>query len=197
MASLFSLAIFSSLAFNLVVHCGLGIREIAERQESPFFLLVIQSIILFLSVLLLGIFFSMVLVPLSLGFMQYLLFFPLSFLVCSGLETGSSLLLKKLNINLPEKHLFPLPSAYNGMVVLALIVTLHLSFRLIDTVIIALGFALGVFLSTVILFAIVRRSVLEVIPPFLQGFPFVAISAGLLSFIFTVVASLIGTMSNW
>lgn len=189
MANLFSLAVFSSLAFNLVVHCGLGIPQIAERQEMPFFLLVIQSLVLFLSVSLLGIFFTMVLIPLSLGFMQYILFFPLSFLVCSALERG----LEKLNIY-PKERLFSTPSAYNGMIVLALIATLHLSLRVIDTLIIAFGFALGLFLSTAILFAIVRRSVLEIVPPFLQGFPFVAISAGLLSLIFTVIASLIGSI---
>ncbi|MDR2150613.1 MAG: hypothetical protein LBO67_07355 [Spirochaetaceae bacterium] len=195
MVSLFSLAIFSTLAFNLVVHCGLGIPDIAAKEELPLFSLAVHSMVLFVSVVLLVIFFKMVLIPLSLGFMAYLLFFPLSFLVCSGLERGSALVLKKLHIYPPENCLFSVNSVYNGMVVLALIATLHLSLGFIDTVILAFGFALGVFLSTIILFAIVRRSVLEVVPPFLQGFPFIAISAGLLSLIFTVAAQVISSIS--
>jgi electron transport complex protein RnfA len=191
MVNLLSLAIFSSLAFNLVVQCALGLAEFTGAQQKSLLAPLFQSAVLFISILILWVFFTLVVEPLSLGFMEYLLYFPLSFLLCLGLETGGTRLFKRLRIIMPEFKLFSVPSAYNGLMVIALMLTLRLALAPVEALVMALGFAVGVLFSTFILVNIGRRSSLEMVPPYLRGFPLIAISAGLLSLLFTALSILL------
>ncbi|GHV52496.1 hypothetical protein AGMMS49579_09870 [Spirochaetia bacterium] len=79
-------------------------------------------------------------------------------------------------------------SAYDGLVPLALLLTLNVGVTLMEAAVLSLGFALGILLTALILREIRRRSSLEAVPPLLKGDPITLISMGLLSLIFASVA---------
>lgn len=184
-----SLAFFASLALNLIVQFGLGIREIAgEEKEAglPFF----QAGVFFIAVLILWFVFSYLIVPLSPPFFEYFLFFPVSAVLCIGLETASERFFPQI---VPAKKLFSAVSAYNGLALTALVLTLHLATSAVGAFVIALGFSAGILLSILILKEIRKRSFIEAVPPFLRGKPLMLISIGFLSLIFTATTTILLT----
>jgi electron transport complex protein RnfA len=173
-----ALAVFSSLSMNLFLQCGLGMRRAVQDGGKP--LPFVQVGLLVLAVLILWVFFSYL--P-ALGFFAYLLLFPLSALVYAGLE--------RLFFRLVLKRKFPQPQVCffcDGLAAAALFLTLHLASGFIEAAVLALGFALGLLLSLLILAEIRRRSRMEAVPRFLRGSPLVLISMGLLSLIFSSTA---------
>jgi electron transport complex protein RnfA len=173
-----ALAVFSSLSMNLLLQCGLGMRRAVQEGGKP--LPFAQMGLLALAVLVLWVFFSYL--P-ALGFFTYLLLFPLSVLVYAGLEG----LFFRLFLKQPP----PGPPACvscDGLTAAALFLTLHLASGFVEATVLALGFALGLLLSLLILEEIRRRSRMEAVPPFLQGSPLALISLGLLSLIFSSAA---------
>jgi electron transport complex protein RnfA len=190
MSSLGILGIISGLSLNLIIHFGLGIqyRDFSEKNREWFYgLPLIQGGILFLSVPLLWFFFSYIIIPLSLGFLEYMIVFPLCVLVCMGFEAGVNRFFPKI---LPEKLFAPL-SAYNGLVPVALVVSLSLAFSLIEVFFLSLGFYMGLLLASLILREIQKRSSLEAVPERLRGVPLTLISIGLLSLIFSSVGMIL------
>ncbi|MDR3171704.1 MAG: hypothetical protein LBU17_08785 [Treponema sp.] len=186
MSTLVALAVFSSLSLNLILQFPLVIREM-EQEESvptPFF----QGGVIFVSVLFLWVVFSYILSPLSFGFLEYVLLFPLSALVCMGLELLCTRFLPRI---VPASKMFTAFSAYNGLALSSLMLTIHLAVTFAEACILSLGFALGVLLSLFLLKEIRIRSRREAVPPFLRGVPLMLISMGLLSLIFTSVAALL------
>jgi electron transport complex protein RnfA len=173
-----ALAVFSSLSMNLLLRCGLGMRRAAQDGGKP--LPFAQMGLLVLAVLVLWVFFSHL--P-ALGFFTYPLLFPLSSLVYAGLEG--------LFFRLALKRAFPRPQTYlfcDGLTAAALFLTLHLASGFAEAAVLALGFALGLLLSLLILAEIRRRSRMEAVPRFLRGSPLTLISMGLLSLIFSSAA---------
>jgi electron transport complex protein RnfA len=173
-----ALAVFSSLSVNLLLQCGLGMRRIIREGEKP--LPFAQMGLLVLAVLVLWVFFSYL--P-ALGFFTYLLLFPLSSLVYAGLE--------ELFFRLTLKRTFPRPQtccSFDGLTAAALFLSLHLASGFVEAAVLALGFALGLLLSLLILAEIRRRALMEAVPRFLQGSPLTLISMGLLSLIFSSAA---------
>jgi electron transport complex protein RnfA len=120
-----------------------------------------------------------------LGFLNYLLIFPLSALVCMGLEACAVRLFFKKEQFSP---LFGAASAYNGLAVSALFLTMHLAASPAEAAVLSLSFAGGALLAAVILGEIKRRASIEKVPRFFRGTPLLLISAGLLSLIFSSAA---------
>jgi electron transport complex protein RnfA len=191
MSILGSLGIISGLSLNLIIQFGLGIQCIVldgEEKKRVYELPLVQGGILFLSLPILWAFFTCILVPLSLGFFEYMLLFPLSVLVCMGLEAAVKHLFPKAKLALPvlpETKLFDPLSAYNGLVPAALLMSLNMASSLIDAAVLALGFYGGLLLAILILREIQKRASLEAVPEFLRGLPLMLISMGLLSLIFS------------
>jgi electron transport complex protein RnfA len=173
-----ALAVFSGLSMNLLLQCGLGMRGAAREGEraSPF----IQSGLVFLAVLILWVFFSYLFSP---GFFEYLLLFPLSALICAGLERLLfGLVLKRAAPKSPDCCFC------DGVAAAALFLTLHLASGFLEAAVLSLGFALGTLLALLILAELRRRSRMEAVPRFLRGSPLTLISMGLLSLIFSSAA---------
>jgi electron transport complex protein RnfA len=181
-SALFSLGILSALSLNLVLHLGLGIRNIKNEADKPLGARWYQWVVLFLAILLLWLLFTYIFSPLSLGFLEYFLLFPLSALVCGGLET----LFRRLFPRLPEsREQFSPASGYDGLVLAALILTLRLSASFVEALVLALGFSLGGLGVFFLLREIRRRSALEKVPRALRGMPLILISMGFLSLVFS------------
>jgi electron transport complex protein RnfA len=173
-----ALAVFSSLAVNLLLQCGLGMREAVREEDTP--LAFLQAGLVFVSVFFLWAVFSYI--P-FLGFFAYLLLFPLSVLVYAGLERFLlQILLKRENAGIRAA------GSSDGICAAALFLTLHLASGFREALVLSLGFAFGVLFSRLILAEIRRRSRLEAVPRFLRGSPLTLISMGLLSLIFSSAA---------
>ncbi|MDR2758912.1 MAG: hypothetical protein LBB78_05990 [Spirochaetaceae bacterium] len=181
------LGITSGLSLNLMLQFGLGIQHIGfddEDRERPYEFPVVQGGILFLSVPFLWFFFVYIMVPLYLGFFGYMLFFPLSVLVCMGFEAAVNYFFPQA---LPQAKAFTPQSAYNGLIPAALVMSFCLASSLMEVMILSLGFCGGVLLAILILKEIQKSSSLEAVPAFLRGLPLTLISMGLLSLIFSAI----------
>ncbi|MDR2101419.1 MAG: hypothetical protein LBP43_02495 [Treponema sp.] len=185
MSVFFSLAVFSSLSFNLVVHLGLGMGRIGIKWSGGGRIPLLQLAVLFVSVPLLWVVFSYPLTPLLFGFAEYFLFFPLSALVCIGLEWLFRYLL-------PASRAFPSlftpVTSYDGLVPAALLLTLRLASGFSEALVLSFGFSAGTLLSLLILRGICKRSLMERVPHSLRGVPLTLVSMGLLALIFSSAA---------
>jgi electron transport complex protein RnfA len=191
MSILGALGIISGLSLNLIVHFGLGIHYIGfcdENHKRFFGIPVVRGGILFLSVPLLWFFFSYILVPLSLGFLEYMVIFPLSVLVCMGLEAAVNYFFPNI---LLESKIFSPWSAYNGLIPAALVLSFYLASSLVEVIVLSLGFYWGLLLAILILKEIQKRSSREAVPERLRGVPLMLISMGLLSLVFSSVGMIL------
>jgi electron transport complex protein RnfA len=196
------LAVFSGLSLNLMLQMGLGIRDMGTRPDRIIRNILVQWGILFFSTFLFWLLFSYILSPLALGYLEYFLLFPLITVAGKGLQAlsrrflgpGSRLagrLPASLLDELSPSELFPTISAYNGLIIAALILTLRLAGSFLEAAVLSLGFSLGGAAAALILRDIHRRSSLERIPFTLRGRPLLFISMGLMSLIFSSVASVL------
>ena len=202
MITLAVLAIFSGLSLNLLLTFALGAARTAGKSYSnsrrtvsdqgiPLF----QFGILFSSVLLLWVIFFY-LFPFFLGgFFEYFLLFPFSALVCMGIELISDMVMVKRTARQKEdapseiyKKTYSALTAYDGLVPVALYITLNLAWNFIGALVLALFFALGNIIAILILNEIRRKAGLEKVPRILRGNPLVFITMGLLSFAFMSLA---------
>ncbi|MDR1566809.1 MAG: hypothetical protein LBS48_05965 [Treponema sp.] len=181
-----ALAVFAGLSLNLILQFALGARGVLlfarDSRGNPF--PVFQTANLFVSVFVLWAAYDYILKPFSGGALEYFLLFPLSALVCLGFES----LWKKLFPRQEGARAFSALTAYDGLVPVSLIMTIHLALTVLDAAVFAFFFALGCFLALLILGEIRRRSGLEWVPRYLRGGPLVLISTGLLSMIFAAAA---------
>jgi electron transport complex protein RnfA len=194
-SALVALGVFAALACNLVLHFGLGIRALALEEEddrravrltTPVQLF--DGALIFLSILLLWLVFTYLLGPLSLGFFRYILIFPLSVLVCTGLEM---VLLRFTPREWGWSPLFASISAYDGLVPIALFLTLHTAANFLEAAVLAFFFVLGILLPALILAEIRRRAGLEAVPRFLRGSPLALITLGIMALVFSSVTALL------
>jgi len=193
MISLAALAVFSGLSLNLFINFAIGVSSIVTssagkrgKNESFGQLPVFQLLVLFLAVIFLWLIFSLLPIPGILVFMQYFLFFPLSAIVCMGLELLGERIFGKNGI----KKIFSSFTAYDGLVPASLIIAFTLANNFSGVLVLALFFSLGNLFSIMILNEIRRRSAFEMVPRHLRGSPLILISMGLLSLI-TVTAAVI------
>jgi electron transport complex protein RnfA len=185
------LGIISGLSLNLITHFGLGIQYLDffdENHKKFDGIPLIRGGILFLSLPLLWFFFSYILVPLSLGFLEYMVLFPLSVLVCMGLEAAVNHFFPNM---LLESNVFSPRSAYNGLIPAALVLSFYLVSSLVEAIVLSLGFYLGLLSAVLILRELQKRSSREAVPRRLRGVPLMLISVGLLSLIFSFIGTIL------
>ena len=195
MMSLASLAVFSGLSLNLILQFALGTvipdNKTGKEMKSriPYF----QLGILFIAVLFLWMFFSFLIPPFWSLFAMYFLFFPVSALVCIGLEP----LAKKVFIRLFPKHIslikttYPALTAYEGLVPASLVITIMLAGSFAEAFILSLFFPIGNLAAILTLDEIHRKSELEWVPDNIRGTPLMLISMGFLSIISTIAAAIL------
>ena len=185
MNSPLALAALSGFLLNLPVQMGLGLREIFLEREGSFLDALLESIILFISLMLQWIIFFYLLAPLSLVVFKYFLLLPL------GAVTPSFLLMMFKKIS-PEKsagkeNVF-LFSHKAGQSLAALLITLSLAGSFRDAFIITSGFSLGAFFAVSVLKAVRFRIERERISPLLRGLPLYLIVLAILSLVFSSIA---------
>jgi electron transport complex protein RnfA len=184
MSALAVLAVFSGLSLNPLLQFGLGIRNFEAEARRPAGYAFFQCFLHFVTVLLLWLLFACILSPLSLGFFEYFLIFPLIVAVRRGVEAATGYLVPpgRDSPGISGK------SVHDGLAVAALFLTLRLADSFAGAAVLSLGFSLGGFAAARILNAIYKRSSIETIPPMLRGMPLLLISMGLLSLISSSVA---------
>jgi len=189
------LAVFSGLSLNLLLQFALGIAGVAAdsghkksvRRDLP----LIQFCILFVSIIFLWVFFKYLLPAFWRGFSEYFLFYPLSAMVCLGLELFVERILPRVFTNLKGiRKIFPAITAYDGLVPASLIIAFIAAEIFTDVLVVAFFFVLGNLTAMLTLNEIARRSSLERVPKFLRGTPLILISMGLLSLISTFAAGI-------
>ncbi|MDR2071188.1 MAG: hypothetical protein LBP81_07230 [Treponema sp.] len=202
MSDILILAVFSGLSLNLLLQMGLGIRDIGSHPEWLVRNTLLQWGMLFFSVLLFWLLFSYVLSPLALGYFEYFLLFPLITAAGKGLDVFSRRFLfpggrqakwipGQVLESISSAEVFPPVTAYDGLIIAAIILTLRLAGSFLEAAVLSLGFSLGGAAAVFILRAIHRRSSLERIPLALRGRPLLFISMGLMSLIFSSVSAVL------
>jgi len=184
MIQLATLAVFSGLSLNLLLQFALGAAGAAgdtfpkgeTRRRLPYF----QLGVLFVSVLFLWIIFTYVFPPSWKGFSEYFLFFPLSALICIGLELLRERIFPKFG---PVTRVFSAFTAYDGLAPVSLIITFAVAANFAGAFVLVLFFVIGNMAAMLALNEIRRGSTLEWVPRFIRGSPLILISMGLLSLI--------------
>jgi Na+-translocating ferredoxin:NAD+ oxidoreductase RnfA subunit len=196
LSSLTALAVFSGLSVNLILQCGFSLKEIALAGENapssgrngsprvPGKKEVFAGLgIIFISVILLWLFFSFTRAVLPLGLFEYILLFPVSCLLFSCLDNlMKTYIFRKTDYK--EDRIFGggvLTSA-------ALFITLNVAGRFPDAAVTTFGFTLGIAIAYYITGEIHRRCAMEAVPGFLRGGPLTLIAMGLLSLVFSSAA---------
>jgi len=215
-----TLAVFSGLSMNLILRFGIGIQRIALDYDSrdsentggkAFF---IRPGTLFISCLILWLFFSVVQSVLFLGFLEYVMIFPVCSLFFAVFEYLARRLVFKTNwkgevisrnrfisdylfINSPSadgdhpqknEDAASLNGALAGT---ALFVILGLAGSFAQAAMLSFGFSAGASLAVMITGEIRRRSAVESVPDCLRGGPLVLSAMGLLSLVFISVATVL------
>jgi electron transport complex protein RnfA len=179
----FSLIVLSSLSFNMILQFGLGLQDIRTGMQQNHVISLFQTLVLFVSILILWPVFSYLLI--HLGGIEYLLLFPLSALACIGFEWLGTRFFADFALFAPKVNGFSAVSAYNGLVLTALFLTTRLATSIAEAFILSLGFSAGTLGVSYLLSAIRKRSSLESVPLFLRNTPLMLIALGLLSLVFS------------
>jgi electron transport complex protein RnfA len=181
-----ALGIFSGLALNLLVQCGLGMADIASGKESRNRFPLLQICILFMTIVFLWLIFPVFFFIFGSGYFAYIVLFPLSALVCYGLEAVGMKVFRKKD----PCVLFNSYTGYDGLAAASVFITVNTASDFSGALFLAAGFSLGILAAVLILREVRRRSVIEAVPRFLRGSPLILISMGLLSLIFSSAAIL-------
>ncbi|MDR1324470.1 MAG: hypothetical protein LBK00_00355 [Treponema sp.] len=182
----FSLIVLSSLSFNMILQFGLGLRDIRTGIQQSHLISLFQTLVLFVSVLILWPVFNYLLI--SLGGIEYILLFPLSVLTCIGFEWLRTRFFVDFAPFAPKANDFSAVSAYDGLVLTALFLTMRLATSIGEAFVLSLGFSAGTLGVSYLCSAIHERSTLESVPLFLRNTPLMLIALGLLSLVFSFLA---------
>jgi len=174
------LVIFSAFTINLTLQCALGLKGTSVQGNYGKTTLLIRLLIVFTAVFLLWFLFSVILNSIFTGTLIFILIFPLSYMVYSGLEYLVFNYLIKGN-TLDESFLsFP-----EGITAVAVFICVNMADGFLDALLLSFGFTFGILLVTLIISEIRKRAELEAVPRFMRGAPLVLVTMGLLSLIFT------------
>jgi electron transport complex protein RnfA len=179
------LAVFSVFSCNLFLKFGLGTREMFETREEGAASCLPQWSVMFVTVFLSWLIFTFILNPLSLGFFEYFLLFPLTVFLALRLESLLSLLTSG---RFTKNKTFFVYSSYGGLIITALILTLRFADTVMDALILSFCFPLGAFFTKILLRMIRFRSKTENIFSIFKGQPFLFVSMALLSLVFSSIA---------
>jgi electron transport complex protein RnfA len=200
-----ALAVFSGLSMNLILQFGLGLRSLVKveniGQEETSSITAATDKKKFLAglgilgalILLLWLVFSLARSLLPLGFFEFILLFPASYLAFYVFEYAAHRVAlakaAKQGKTFVQKDAFVDSMLTDGMFCgAALFITLNVADSIVEAVVLSLGFTLGIALTVLIVGEIRRRSEMENVPQFLRGGPLALISMGLLSLVFSSAA---------
>ena len=196
-AWLLMLAVFAGLSMNLVLQLGFGIREIAlaektapKRDAAWEGLLPLRLGVFFVSVLLMWLVFSFARSLLPLGFLEYLLVFPVCFMFSSLCEYLWGRHVPKAQGPYNPGNGKAVTGVFGGGVLAgaALFVTLIVASSLVEALVLSLGFTISTLVAVTIIAEIRRRAEMEAVPRWLRGAPLTLIAMGLLSLVFSSAA---------
>jgi len=195
-AWLLMLAVSAGLSMNLVLQLGFGIREIALAEktvtgggQSPLRLF-LRLGVFFVSVLILWLVFSFARSLLPLGFLEYILVFPVSILVFSGWEyLFERYLPGKFSSENDGGKTDPMDAIAGGAPIGAtLFLALAVAGGFVEALVLSAGFMLGTLVAVVVVAEIRRRAQMEAVPRWLRGAPLSIVAMGLLSLVFSFFA---------
>jgi Na+-translocating ferredoxin:NAD+ oxidoreductase RnfA subunit len=184
------LMVFSGLSMNLLLQFGLDLKGVAFDANIRKERLLAGSGVLFATVILLWLVFSFTRSVFLLGLVEYIVLFPASFLVFSGLEYLANRFIMKKNTGRDEPLLSN--NLTGGMLAsAALFITLNNADNALEALVLVLGFSCSTALVYVIISEIRRRSEMESVPHGLRGGPLALVAMGLLSLVFASGALMI------
>jgi electron transport complex protein RnfA len=182
------LLIFSVLSFNLVLQLGLHVRDTYIEQNVPSKHTLKILLLLFVTELVLWLFCNYVLASLSIHALQYFLIYPLIVLLFKLYEKFYTMLL----ITIKEKRqFFKKLSSYTGTTLIAVLLMLYFASGFLQALILCTGFLFGMGAASVLIWAIRKRTAVEIIPRPLRGVPVFLISLGLLALVFSSITNVL------
>jgi Na+-translocating ferredoxin:NAD+ oxidoreductase RnfA subunit len=178
-------AILSAFSLNLVLHTGLGIREIYKDVHSSFRGSLPRWISLFVVVFLFWILWTFVFTPLSLGFFEVIFIFPFCALTLHTIDEHIS----KYNARFHKND--DAVSLSTPLCVFSLFMTLRLASSIAEAALLSLFFSVGCVLAALTLNSIHLRTQSESVSPKIVGVPLIFIANGLLALIFSAAATIL------
>ncbi|MDR0639613.1 MAG: hypothetical protein LBG27_12060 [Spirochaetaceae bacterium] len=181
-------AIFASFFLNLVLHTGLGMKEIYRdinfSLRGPLLRCAVLSVVVFLFWML----WTFVFTPLSFGFFDIVFIFP--FCALTFYVIDEYLPKQKFHAELfyEKDHTF---SSSTPLCVFSLFMTLRLVSSVIEAAVLSLSFSVGSVLSASMLGSIYLCVQSEPVSKKIAGLPFIFISNGLLALIFSIMATVL------
>jgi Na+-translocating ferredoxin:NAD+ oxidoreductase RnfA subunit len=179
-------AILSAFSLNLILHTGLGIKEIYQDVHSPFRNSLPRWVSLFVVVFLFWILWTFVFSPLSLGFFDVIFIFPFCALT---LHTIDEYISKRQPTHFHKNH--DAVSLSTPLCVFSLFMTLRLASTIAEAALLSLFFSVGCVLAALILGSIHLRMRSESVNPKIAGIPLIFIANGLLALIFSTAATIL------
>lgn len=180
------LLIFSAFTMNLTLQCALGLKGAAVPGNCNQKASLIRLNIISVSVVLLWFLFSKILNSIFSGMLVFILIFPVSYLVYSGLEILVFNYLVEENIQDENFISFP-----GGITAVAVFICVNIANGFLEVLLLSFGFTAGILLVILIIREIRKRAELEAVPRFMRGTPLVLVTMGMLSLIFTTGSLLI------
>jgi electron transport complex protein RnfA len=192
------LAVFSGLSMNLILQLGIALKGTAFDATIGRRQLLAGMGILFTAIVLLWLLLVLVRSFLFLGFLEYILLFPVSSLAFSGLAYLTKSFILKNDGAHPNEAFFPNGVLSGGALIgAALFITLNVAAGFWETIVLSLSFTCSTALVYVVVGEIRRRSGMEAVPRWLRGGPLALIAMGLLSLVFSSGAlMLFGVLGN-
>jgi electron transport complex protein RnfA len=184
-SNILPLLIYSVFTVNIVLQCGLGIKGIVESKSYINKSTFIKLGLIFLSIILLWLFFCKIVFSINSGIFIYVLIIPVSALTYDGFEYLIFNYLFK-----DEKETETFISFPNGITAAAVFVCVNIANNIVEVLILSFGFTSGIFFVYLIIREIRKRAALEAVPVFLRGKPLVLVAMGMLSLVFTAASLL-------
>ena len=181
--------IYSGITINLLLQCGLGIKGTVESRDIHVISLLTKSFIIFFTIIVLWLILTKLLYNLIPGNFIYLLVFPVSSIIYDGFEYLLFRYVLKKDSKTSCFIDFP-----QGICSVALFLCIILAGSFLEVIVLSFGFTFGIIAVNLIVREIRYRATLETVPVFLRGKPFVLITLGMLSLIFTSASWLLFTM---
>jgi len=178
------LAGFSGLSMNLILQFGLGLKGIAFDESISKDRLLAGSWVIFATVIFLWLVFSFIRSVFSLGFLEYVMLFPVSSLFFSIFECMANRFMLKKNEGQERTILFGDSVTGGALAGAALFMTLNVAGSISEVIVLSLVFSCSTVLVMVVVSEIRRRAEMEAVPHRLRGGPLALIAMGLLSLIF-------------
>jgi len=184
--SIIILMIFSCFMMNPVLQCALGVSGFTASKSHSKKSIIIKLSVVFITVILLWVIFSVLISAVVSGIFIYVLVFPAGYMVYEGLDFIVFRHILKRETREESAVGFP-----EGITSVILFICIYLADNFIKVLVLALGFTGGALMVYLILGEIQKRASLETVPVFLRGKPLFLISMGMLSLVFSTASVLI------